>query len=89
MDWSKFLFFLGTGLIGLVALRFIAPILQSKWTWALITIVTTLIMISGHMFVRIRGMPYTGNNGQWIAGGYQSQFGQETQVVAMICKCQN
>ncbi|KAJ3523790.1 hypothetical protein NM688_g8668 [Phlebia brevispora] len=84
VDWSKLLFALGCGLIGLVALRFIAPILKSKWTWGIITIVTSLIMISGHMFVRIRGMPYSGSGGQWIASGYQNQFGQETQVVAMM-----
>lgn len=37
------------------------------------------------MFTRIRGAPYTGNDGSWIAGGYQNQFGQEVQVVALIC----
>lgn len=42
-------------------------------------------MTAGHMFTRIRGAPNNGPNGQWIAQGYQNQFGQETQVVAMIC----
>ncbi len=37
------------------------------------------------MFVRIRGMPYS-DGANWIAGGYQSQYGQETQVVALTCK---
>lgn len=37
------------------------------------------------MFTRIRGSPYTGADGSWIAGGYQNQFGQEVQVVALIC----
>lgn len=44
-------------------------------------------MTSGFMFTRIRGMPYVGHDGSWIAGGYQNQFGQEVQVVSMICKC--
>jgi oligosaccharyltransferase complex subunit gamma len=42
-------------------------------------------MTSGFMFVRIRGMPYNGSNG-WVASGYQNQYGQETQVVALICE---
>jgi hypothetical protein len=42
-------------------------------------------MTSGFMFVRIRGMPFAGPDGNWIAQGYQNQYGQETQVVAMIC----
>lgn len=42
-------------------------------------------MTSGYMFTRIRGSPYSGENGQWIASGYQNQFGQEVQVVAFIC----
>lgn len=54
--------------------------------WAAGTILTSLVMTSGYMFTRIRGAPYTGGNGQWIAPGYQNQYGQETQVVAMICK---
>jgi oligosaccharyltransferase complex subunit gamma len=66
-------------------LRFISPILQSRWTWAIGTLVTSLIMIGGHMFVRIRGMPYAGNDGSWIASGYQNQFGQEVHVIALIC----
>ena len=44
-------------------------------------------MTSGHMFTRIRGSPYTDGNGQWIAAGFQNQFGQEVHVVALICGC--
>ena len=44
-------------------------------------------MTSGFMFTRIRGVPYVGQDGSWIAGGFQNQFGQEVQVVSMICKC--
>lgn len=42
-------------------------------------------MTSGYMFTRIRGTPFT-SGGSWIAPGYQNQYGQETQVVAAICK---
>ncbi len=38
------------------------------------------------MFARIRNVPYTGGNGQWVAAGFSHQFGQEVQVVAFICK---
>jgi oligosaccharyltransferase complex subunit gamma len=69
----------------ILLLRFISPILQSKWTWAALTLVTSLIMIGGHMFVRIRGMPYAAHDGSWIASGYQNQYGQEVHVIALIC----
>jgi len=73
-----------TVLSSLLSLRFIAPILKNRWVWAAGTILTSLVMTSGYMFTRIRGVPYTGNNGEWIAPGYQNQFGQEVQVVAVI-----
>lgn len=38
------------------------------------------------MFVRIRNMPQSGANGQWIAPGFQNQFGQEVQVVSFTCE---
>jgi oligosaccharyltransferase complex subunit gamma len=74
-----------TLLIAVTVIRFISPILKSRWVWAIGTVVTILTMTGGYMFVRIREMPYTGGDGGWIAGGYQNQFGQETQVVALIC----
>lgn len=87
IDWSK----LGTiiSLIPIVTLifRFIRPVIHNRWVWAAGTILVSLIMTSGFMFTRIRGVPYAGHDGSWIAGGYQNQFGQEVQVVSMICKC--
>jgi hypothetical protein len=65
--------------------RFIKPALQNRWVWATGTIATSLVMTSGYMFTRIRGAPYTGPNGAWIAQGYQNQYGQEVQVIAMVC----
>ena len=41
------------------------------------------------MFNTIRHTPYTQSNGRggfnYIAGGFQNQFGIETQIVAAIC----
>lgn len=86
IDWARY----GTYAAGLLAfavlLRFIAPILQSRWTWAAISIGLSLIMTSGYMFVRIRGSPYAAQDGSWIAGGYQNQYGQEVSVIAFICQ---
>ncbi|KAG2134431.1 uncharacterized protein EDB93DRAFT_846975 [Suillus bovinus] len=64
--------------------RFIKPALQNRWVWAAGTIATSLVMTSGYMFTRIRGTPYTGPNGAWIAQGYQNQYGQEVQVIAGV-----
>ena len=85
IDWAKFVT-IAIGVLGsLLFLRFIAPIVQNRWSWAAATVVTILVMVGGYMFTRIRGVPYNGGNGNWIAGGYQNQFGQEVQVVAFIC----
>ncbi|KAG7092494.1 hypothetical protein E1B28_008845 [Marasmius oreades] len=84
LDWARLVSFASV-LLGLaIIVRFISPLLQSRWTWAAITIITMLVMTGGYMFTRIRGSPYTGGDGNWIAGGYQNQFGQEVQVVAVI-----
>lgn len=82
-DWARWGTFGALVLLFVVTIRFIAPILQNKWTWAVGTILTSMIMTSGYMFTRIRGSPFTAG-GSWIAPGYQSQYGQETQVVAAI-----
>lgn len=86
VDWARFITS-AAGALGIaITMRFISPILKSRWTWAAGTIITSLIMTSGYMFTRIRGSPYTGGNGNWIAGGFQNQFGQEVHVVALICE---
>ncbi|KZS99246.1 oligosaccharyl transferase subunit OST3/OST6 family [Sistotremastrum niveocremeum HHB9708] len=67
--------------------RVALPLLLNRWFWAILSIGSSLIFISGFMFVRIRGNPYVaaGSGGaQWIAPGYQNQFGMEVQVVAFI-----
>jgi len=70
----------------MLAVPYIAPVLKSRWSWAFVTIVTSLIMTSGYMFTRIRGVPYVGADGGWLAGGYQNQFGQEVHVIASVCE---
>jgi oligosaccharyltransferase complex subunit gamma len=44
---------------------------------------------SGHMFNSIRHTPYAQPNGRggfnYIAGGFQTQFGVETQIIASLC----
>ena len=85
IDWAKWgtvVFFI---LIGALSIRFLAPVLRNRWTWAVITVLTSLVMTSGYMFTRIRGMPTTAADGQWIAQGFQTQYGQETTVVATLC----
>jgi oligosaccharyltransferase complex subunit gamma len=86
IDWSRYIT-MATGILSaLLAVRFLSPVVQSKWTWAAVTVLVSLVMTSGFMFTRIRGVPYSGGNGNWIAQGYQNQFGQEVQVVSFICK---
>lgn len=85
IDWTKYGTYAATGLLLTTVARFITPLLKSRITWAVITIGTILVMTGGHMFVRIRGMPYS-DGANWIAAGYQNQFGQETQVIALTCK---
>ncbi|KAI9070391.1 oligosaccharyl transferase subunit OST3/OST6 family [Trametes sanguinea] len=83
-DWARIGTAVGVLLIVASGIRVLSPVLRSRWIWAAGVVLTSLIMTSGYMFVRIRGMPHTGGNGQWIAPGYQNQFGQETQVVSFI-----
>ena len=86
IDWAKYGTAAGFTLIALSGIRVMLPIIRSRWAWATGIVLTSLVMTSGFMFVRIRGMPQSGQNGQWIASGYQNQFGQEVQVVSFICE---
>ncbi|KAI0670289.1 oligosaccharyl transferase subunit OST3/OST6 family [Trametes maxima] len=84
IDYARFGTAAGVLLVLASGVRMFLPVLRSRWAWAIGTVLTSLVMTSGFMFVRIRGMPQSGANGQWIAPGYQNQFGQETQVVSFI-----
>jgi oligosaccharyltransferase complex subunit gamma len=53
-------------------------------------LMTIVIMCAGQMWNSIRHAPYMamGQNGkpEYFAGGFQSQYGAETQIVALVCE---
>ncbi|KAL7623233.1 oligosaccharyl transferase subunit ost3/OST6 [Parahypoxylon ruwenzoriense] len=67
---------------------YIWPIIQNRNIWAGMSLIGILIFISGQMFNQIRKVPYVAGDGRggisYFAGGFQSQFGLETQIVAFI-----
>ncbi|KAF8682273.1 Acid phosphatase-like protein [Rhizoctonia solani] len=71
------------GLAAHFSYKYFGPIIFSRWTWAFVVVLTMLTFTSGHMFVKIRGMPST-MRGQWIAAGYQNQYGAEVSVIGGI-----
>lgn len=73
-----------------VAAPYLLPIIQNRNLWAAISLIAVLLFTSGHMFNHIRKVPYAGADGKggltYFAGGFQNQFGLETQIVAAMCK---
>lgn len=73
-----------------VASPYILPILQNRNLWAAISLIAVLLFTSGHMYNHIRKVPYVQPDGKggvsYFAGGFQNQFGLETQIVAAMCK---
>lgn len=71
-----------------VAAPYALPILQNRNLWAAISLILILLFTSGHMFNHIRQVPYVAGDGKggvsYFAGGFQNQFGLETQIVAAI-----
>lgn len=63
-------------------------VLYSRYLWATASLLIILMCTGGHMFNTIRKTPYIASDGQggisYIAGGFQNQFGFETQMVAAI-----
>lgn len=85
VDWARWAT-VAIGLLGFaITLKMLSSVFLNRWSWALGTVIVSLVMTSGYMFTRIRGTPYSGADGNWIAAGYQNQFGQEVHVVAFIC----
>jgi oligosaccharyltransferase complex subunit gamma len=80
--WGSFAFF---SLLFVLSIRFLLPILTGRLIWIAITIVPSLVFISGFMFMQIRGGPWEMPNGQWMASGYSNQLGKEVQVISVIC----
>lgn len=80
---------IGIFTFGTVAYPYVLPVIQSRNLWAAVSLIAILLFTSGHMFNHIRKVPYvTGSKGKivYFAGGFQSQYGMETQIVAAICK---
>jgi oligosaccharyltransferase complex subunit gamma len=81
---------LGTITAFTVAAPYVLPILQSRNLWAALSLIAVLLFTSGHMFNHIRKVPYVAGDGKggisYFAGGFQNQFGLETQIVAAMCK---
>jgi len=73
-----------------VAAPYVLPILQNRNLWAAVSLIAVLLFTSGHMFNHIRKVPYVGGDGKgkigYFAGGFQNQFGLETQIVAAMCR---
>ncbi|KAK3637030.1 oligosaccharyl transferase subunit ost3/OST6 [Elasticomyces elasticus] len=71
-----------------IAAPYILPIIQNRNLWAAISLIAVLLFTSGHMFNHIRKVPYVGGDGKgqisYFAGGFQNQFGLETQIVAAM-----
>ena len=81
---------LGAGTFLTVAAPYLLPIIQNRNLWAAISLIAVLLFTSGHMFNHIRKVPYVQADGKggvsYFAGGFQNQFGLETQIVAAMCK---
>ncbi|GAP83088.1 putative OST3 OST6 family protein [Rosellinia necatrix] len=67
---------------------YILPVIQNRNIWAGLSLIGILLFTSGHMFNQIRKVPYVAGDGRggisYFAGGFQSQYGLETQIVAFI-----
>ena len=61
------------------------PLLQHKGLWTVLSIGTSLVFCSGHMWNQIRGAPYSGGKpGEFIAAGFGNQFQVETQLLTFL-----
>lgn len=91
-NWQKLIIttvsVLGFISLAAVAGPYVLPILQNRNLWAAISLIAVLLFTSGHMFNHIRKVPYVSGDGKgglaYFAGGFQNQFGLETQIVAAM-----
>ncbi|KAL2178302.1 uncharacterized protein P884DRAFT_268977 [Thermothelomyces heterothallicus CBS 202.75] len=89
MRWiSTFVMLSGALTASYVAWPYVLPIIQSRTVWAAVTLISILLFTSGHMFNHIRNVPYVAGDGRggisYFAGGFQNQYGLETQIVAAL-----
>jgi len=79
---------LGTITVGTVAWPYALPVIQNRNIWAAFSLIAILLFTSGHMFNHIRKVPYVVSDGRggvnYWAGGFQNQYGLETQIVAAM-----
>ncbi|KAH8902761.1 OST3/OST6 family protein [Coniochaeta sp. PMI_546] len=91
-NWIKwftvFTFISGFSTLAYVAWPYIMPIAQNRNVWAAVSLIAILLFTSGHMFNHIRKVPYIAGDGKggisYFAGGFQNQYGMETQIVAAM-----
>jgi len=91
-NWIKFATFtiaaLGLVTLVTVAAPHVLPIIQNRNVWAAASLLAVLLFTSGHMFNHIRKVPYVAGDGRggvsYFAGGFQNQYGMETQIIACI-----
>ena len=73
-----------------VAAPYALPVLQNRNLWAAASLIMILLFTSGHMYNHIRKVPYVSGDGKgglsYFAGGFQNQYGLETQIIAALCK---
>ena len=78
----------GVMIAGAIAWPFINKLLGNRKIWMAFTVGAVLVFTSGHLFVQMRSMPEHGRNQdgskQMIAPGFQSQYGYESRLVAML-----
>ncbi|ERT01876.1 oligosaccharyltransferase complex subunit gamma [Sporothrix brasiliensis 5110] len=79
---------LGSATALFVAWPYVLPVIQNRNIWAAISLISILLFTSGHMFNHIRKVPYVAGDGRggisYFAGGFQNQFGMETQLIAAM-----
>ncbi|CAL5874900.1 uncharacterized protein PFLUO_LOCUS9202 [Penicillium psychrofluorescens] len=82
-----------TILMGVVTLftvlsPYVLPVVQNRNLWAAVSLIAILLFTSGQMFNHIRKVPYVAGDGRggisYFAGGFQNQYGMETQIVAAM-----
>ncbi|KAJ0119171.1 hypothetical protein N8I77_002130 [Diaporthe amygdali] len=67
---------------------YIGPIIQHRRLWQFISLMVILGCTCGTMFNVIRNVPYAGHDGKghvsFFAGGFQSQFQLESQIIGAL-----
>lgn len=87
INWGLIITIMTTTVTVALTARLVYPVIFNRWTWAVITISTMLVMTSGFMFVRIRGMPFRTKDHTMVPG-FQNMVGAEIWTVASKCELQ-